>query len=112
MDTYTGIVQGGPKRGSALGYPTINIPLESGVAGIYVARVRIGAETYSAAAFADERRKLLEAHIIDYSGDLYGKEVAIELLEKIRDTRDFDDDALLREAIADDVAKVRHYFKN
>ncbi|OGG70670.1 hypothetical protein A3F27_01705 [Candidatus Kaiserbacteria bacterium RIFCSPHIGHO2_12_FULL_53_13] len=112
MDSYTGIVEQGSKRAAALGYPTINIPLEDDVSGIYIARVHVGSEIFPAAAFADSRRKILEAHIIDFSERLYGRKITIELLGKIRDTRDFNDDAKLREAIADDVAKVRRYFKN
>ena len=55
---------------------------------------------------------MLEAHLLDFSNDLYGWNVAIELLEKIREAKTFGSDKNLREAIAEDIAKVREHFKN
>ena len=114
---YKGIVQKGKRRGTALGFPTVNIALEDAeVSGVYAAKVRIGDTEYQAAAFADPGRKLLEAHLLDFlaqggsalgrSGDLYGKSVEIELFEKIRKNTRFPDDAALRAAIAEDVRRV------
>lgn len=109
---YKGTVQKGRKRGTALGFPTINIPLEGEeVSGVYVANVRVGGEEFKAAAFADTTRHLLEAHLIDASPDLYGKEVTIELLKKIREHQSFPNDEVLRAAIADDVQKTRQFFE-
>lgn len=112
MHSFTGIVQRSSKRATALGYPTVNIPLGDGSSGVYAARVFVGDKVYRAAAFADPKRKILEAHIMDFEGDLYNKEITIELVRKFRDTQAFDTDAKLRTAIAGDVAKVREYFKN
>ena|SRR3989344_2641071 len=109
--TYTGIVQKGMKRGHALGFQTANISLgDSRVSGIYAARVALEGKEYPAAAFADHGRGILEAHILDFSGDLYGKGITIELLEKIRDNKKFENDDTLRATIAEDVAKIRAYF--
>jgi len=111
MKVYTGIVEAGSKRAAALGYPTINIPLaDTDVSGVFVALVKVGEEKYEAAAFADQRRKLLEAHLLDFAKDLYGWNVKIELLKKIRENKKFTDDETLRAAIAGDVAAVRAYF--
>ena len=112
MHSFTGIVQRSSKRATALGYPTVNIPLGDDSYGVYAARVFVDDRVYRAAAFADPKRKILEAHIVDFEGDLYNKEVTIELVRKLRDTQTFDTDAKLRTAIADDIAKVREYFKN
>ena len=65
-----------------------------------------------AAAFADRERGILEAHILDFSDDLYGKAITIELLKKIRDNKTFKNDTGLRATIADDVVKIRAYFSN
>lgn len=112
METYTGIVEAGSKRAAALGYPTINIPLaDKNVAGIYAALVKVGEEEYEAVAFADQRRKLLEAHILDFSEDLYGWNVKIHLLKKIRENKRFTDDMSLKKAIMDDIAAVQAYFE-
>ncbi len=111
METFTGIVQKGSRRAEELGYPTINIPLETkDVSGVYVAIVKIGEEEYEAAAFADQKRKLLEAHILDFSKDLYGWNVKVQLLKKIRESKKFVDDESMRRAIAQDVEHVREYF--
>jgi riboflavin kinase/FMN adenylyltransferase len=114
MKTFQGIVQKGKRRGHALGYPTANIPLGDGdMPGVYAARVYIEGEApYMAAVFTDASRKILEAHLLDFSDNLYGRDVRIELLTKIRESADFQSDAELREAITDDIAKVREYFKN
>jgi riboflavin kinase/FMN adenylyltransferase len=109
---YSGTVEHGSKRAAALGYPTINIKLEDSVSGVYAAKVYADGKEYRAAAFADPSRKLLEAHLIDFSGDLYGRDATIELHEKLRDSKTFTDDDSLKAAIDDDVAKVREYFKN
>lgn len=114
MNSFTGVVQKGARRGRALGFPTINIPLiDTKVSGIYAARVSVqGQASHMAAVYADPKRRVLEAHILDFSDDLYGTEAEVELLEKIREDKTFDSESELRAAIADDVAKVRKYFQN
>ena len=108
---FSGIVQKGNKRGTALGYPTANIAVSYMVlSGIYVARVQCEGKEYPAAAFADEKRGVLEAYLLDVEIDFYGKEITVELLEKLRESKVFDNDAALRTAIADDVKRVRDYF--
>jgi riboflavin kinase/FMN adenylyltransferase len=110
---YRAVVQKGKRRGAALGFPTINIPLNGEkLSGIFAATVFIDDKGYIAAAYADISRNILEAHILDFSGDLYGKEIEIELLQKIRDDKKFPDEATLKAAIAADIAKVREYRKN
>ncbi|OGG79744.1 hypothetical protein A3A39_04440 [Candidatus Kaiserbacteria bacterium RIFCSPLOWO2_01_FULL_54_13] len=113
MGTFSGIVQKGTRRAAALGFPTVNIPLEdSRVSGIYAALVKVDAKEYPAAAYADQKQKVLEAHVLDASLDLYGKEVIIELLKKIRDDKSFENDNALRSAVAADIVAVRKYFAN
>jgi riboflavin kinase/FMN adenylyltransferase len=108
--SYTGIVEVGSQRAAALGYPTINIKLEDTISGIYAAKVFAGGKEYFAAAFADPSRKILEAHLLDFSGDLYGHEATIELHNKVRGSEKYADDAALKAAIAEDVRAVREYF--
>jgi riboflavin kinase/FMN adenylyltransferase len=111
---YRGVVQRGSERGRELGFPTANITLtDRGVSGIYAGRVKIGADKYHAAVYADQRRQVLEAHLGKYEGgDLYGNVIEIELLKKIREDKRFDDEAELRRQIQKDIADVRGYFKN
>ena len=105
---YRGVVIEGSRRARELGYPTLNIKLEdSTISGVFAARVRLDETEYPAAAFADPERDLLEAHAIGFDGDAYGKEIEIELLERLRDTRSFADDMQLKEAITADVVRAR-----
>lgn len=112
MKTFTGTVQRGSRRASALGYPTINLSLgDQDISGVYAARVALpGGEVREAAAFADPSRKLLEAHIFGYDRDIYGQIARIQLHKKIRESESFTDDEVLKQAIARDVAAVREYF--
>jgi riboflavin kinase / FMN adenylyltransferase len=111
MAIYSGIVQKGQQEGGRLNFRTVNIPLvDTEPSGVYAAKVKIGEETYEAVAFADQVRHLLEAHIIDFTADLYGWNVKIELLKKIRNRKKFKDEVALKAAIAKDVLDVRQYF--
>ena len=121
---YSGTIERGSGYAGVLGFRTVNIPLtDASIEGVYAARVTIktGEEPYMAAAFANQRRKVLEAHLLDFpagggsasggNDDLGGLSITIELFDKIRETKKFDTEPQLRAAIADDVEKVRAYFK-
>ena len=108
---FTGVVQEGTKRATRLGYPTINIAApHSTLSGIYAATVEVDGKTYHAAVFADEKRGLIEAHLLDVKLDLYGESATIVLLEKFRESEVFESDEALGSAIATDIANVRDYF--
>ena len=110
MSTFSGIVQKGVRRGTALGFPTVNIPLSEEISGVYAGEVIENGKSRVAAIFANQERKILEAYLFDFSGDLYGKEITIELHKKIREAGVFTDDETLKVAIASDIQKVREYF--
>lgn len=107
---FTGVIVEGSKKASLLGFPTANIEIDTPITGIYAGTVTVKGTEYRAALFGDAKRKLLEAYILDFSGDLYGQEATFSLLEKMRDHGDFTDDAALKAQIAADVEKVRAYF--
>jgi len=112
MNSYRGIVEQGEGKGKELGFPTINITIEDdSLSGIYAAIVTLKGSDYHAAAYADTRRKLLEAHILDFEDDVYGMEVTITLKKKIREDAQFEDEKALRAAIVSDIGAVRAYFK-
>lgn len=112
MDPYRGVVEGGGNFATRLGFPTANIPLtDISLSGIYAARVHLPDSEYDAVIYANQARKLLEAHLLDFSGDLYGKTIEVALLEKIREDAVFADEDAARAAITKDVAAVRAYFK-
>jgi FAD synthase len=106
--TYTGIIIPGSGRASTLGFPTINIPLIDGsLSGIYAGKVFIQMKTYIAAVYADQRRRILEAHLIDFPKAPVTGQVTIELRAKVREDRMFLDDDALKAAIVDDIEQVR-----
>ncbi len=108
---FKGIIHHGHGTGKKLGFPTLNIPLEDEMlSGIYAAIVTIKGSVYHAAAYADTKRKLLEAHLLHFEDDLYGLEARIELKKKIREDRHFESDEELKAAIAADVEAVKVYF--
>lgn len=109
--TYSGVIIAGSKKARDLGFPTANIPVAETVSGIYAGMVSIEGAEYVAALFGDEKRKLLEAYLIDFSGNLYGKQASFTLIKKIREHEDFTDNESLRTAITNDVKLVREYFK-
>ncbi len=105
--------------GKKMGFPTINVEaaIPAGPAelafGVYAARVYTTFGVFKGAFHFGPRRVLnsmkpiLEVHLLDFSGDLYGQDVQIEIMRFIRDTRDFQDPELLKKQIAKDVEQVR-----
>lgn len=88
----------------------MNISLEEAISGVYAATVRIGGKEYIAAAFANTERCLLEAHLLNFNENLYGKDIAITLCKKIRETEKFETEETLKAAIAKDINSVKEYF--
>jgi riboflavin kinase / FMN adenylyltransferase len=94
-----GRVVAGRRLGADLGFPTANLPLErrrAPVAGIFAVRVHGIAGTALAGVASLGTRPtiggteaLLEAHIFDFGGDLYGREIEVEFVAKLRDEERF-----------------------
>ena len=59
----------------------------------------------------DDGERTVEVHIMDFEGDLYGKEVRIDVLKRLRGEVRFDDAEALIEQIRRDVAAARRYFE-
>ena len=113
-----GIVVAGDQRGGTLGYPTANLAVEPGLLvpahGIYAGRAhsRPGSAHRAAVSIGVnphyggvERR--IEAFLLDFDGDLYGRRVRLELWERLRDERAFASESDLVEQIARDVEAAR-----
>ena len=108
-----GTVVSGDQRGGTLGFPTANLRSDpallvpafgiyAGAAGDHRAAVSIGVNPHYGGA---ERR--IEAFLIDFEGDLYGRRLVVELWDRLRDERAFDSEADLVAQIARDVAAAR-----
>ena len=111
-----GVVTGGAKIGSGLGFPTANITLAPGTAlghGIYAARVYVGEARYDGAAYLgtrptfDDGAPVLEVFLLDFDGDLYGREIEVEFLDFIRGDLRFIDIEELKAQMAKDCARAR-----
>lgn len=98
MICVEGEVIHGKKIGRALGFPTANMSLqghEDIERGVYRSEVDIDDQHYRAMSNVGVRPSvggkelLLETHIINYSGDLYGRTLRIYLVEKLRDEKRF-----------------------
>ena len=95
-----GVVQQGDRRGRELGYPTANLMLgdyQRPKYGIYAVRVTLedGSEHPGVANLGvrptfDPPEELLEAHIFDFDGDLYGRKIEVALHAFIREEKKFD----------------------
>ena len=57
-----------------------------------------------------ETKPILEVHLFDFSGDVYGKRICVELLEKIRDEQKFDSFDALKDQIMRDCETARQLF--
>jgi riboflavin kinase/FMN adenylyltransferase len=108
-----GVVVGGDQRGGTLGFPTANLqPIPEMVVpayGIYAgnwgehrAAISIGTNPHYGGT---EQR--IEAFLLDFSGDLYGKRLVIELWEFLRGEQTFASEQALIDQIAADVAETR-----
>lgn len=111
-----GIVAKGSQRGRDLGFPTANLAhlrsLTPGF-GVYAGMVQIHGQPHAAAlnigsnpTFGESQAKV-EVHILDWSGDIYGEDLACTLLAKIRDVRRFESVDSLKEQLREDISKCR-----
>jgi len=116
--TIEGVVQQGDRRGRELGYPTANMVLGDYLRpryGIYAVRVTLddGSEHPGVASLGirptfSPPQELLETHLLDFDGDLYGRKIEVGLHAFIRDEKKFDDLDALVAHMKDDEAQARH----
>jgi riboflavin kinase / FMN adenylyltransferase len=103
----SGKVIRGKSKGKKIGFPTINIkPKEKIESGVYVGSVRVGDKNYKSGIFVNLDGTLLEAHVIGFSGDLYGKEIEVELVRRIRGVIKFENDDELKKQIKMDIENI------
>ncbi len=111
-----GPVVRGRERGRTIGFPTANIESETECIppdGVYATRVILDDGAYPSITnigmrptFAETARSI-EAHIFDFTRDLYGLRVKLEIIERIRGERKFDSADALKRQIALDLGKAR-----
>jgi riboflavin kinase / FMN adenylyltransferase len=112
--TIEGVVEHGDKRGRELGYPTANLSLANYLRprfGIYAVRGRLQGERVGGVAnlgvrpMFDPPKELLEPYFFDWSGDLYGQVIEVELVRFLRPEAKLDNlEALTAQMRADEAA--------
>jgi riboflavin kinase / FMN adenylyltransferase len=112
-----GQILSGDKLGRQLGFPTANLDVTNLVLpppGVYAGCTNVGGKFYRAAVnigvrptVAAQPQLRVEAHLLDFSGDLYGAELELEFGDPLRAEQKFASVAELRAQIARDVAAVR-----
>ena len=112
----------GHGRGAGLGFPTVNLDILKGQAlpsdGVYASLAHANNCTYPSVTnvgtdptFGDNERTI-ESYLLDYHDDLYGREVKIDFVHKIRGEIKFRDAAELRHQIEMDILSTRKILKN
>ncbi|MBV9697354.1 MAG: bifunctional riboflavin kinase/FAD synthetase [Gammaproteobacteria bacterium] len=115
--TMRGRVVPGQRLGRTLGFPTANLPIErrrAPVQGIFAVWVRgLGATALPGVASLGTRPAvqgtgpLLEVHLFDYAGELYGRELEVEFVAKLREEAHFDTLAALTAQMQRDALAAR-----
>ena len=116
----SGTVEPGARRGAGLGFPTANLGRMATLvpaAGVYAARARLAGDTGSAAWFPaavnigtsptfETTKPTVEAHLVGFAGDCYGRVLDVDFLARLRDTRRYSAVEDLKRQLADDVAQA------
>ena len=117
--SVSGKVVHGAKRGRELGFPTANIHMRHerpALTGVYAVKLdglnsvaNLGVRPTFKHGVAGVPKLLLEVHILDFNGDLYGRHVHVEFLHKIREEMKFDSLDALKAQIAADIVTARDF---
>jgi len=116
-----GRVRHGHRRGRTIGFPTLNLHLAPGALrpalGVYAVRIALdrdgaadwlpGVANFGRRPTVDGTSLVLEAHVFDFSGDLYGRRVRVAFVDYLRGERKFPSLAALQAQIAEDGAAAR-----
>ncbi len=114
--TLAGVVVGGEKRGRGIGFPTANISTRKEqlpAPGVYAVIVRLGGVEYQGLVNLGCRptfgpgNSTIEVYLLDFEGDLYGKELRLYFVARLRGEKKFSDSDSLKAAINRDVNEGR-----
>jgi len=115
-----GVVVEGKRRGHAIGFPTANLLTENELIppnGVYATMVTIDGIVHPSMSnigvrptFGDSTATTIEAHVLGYSGDLYGRQVRLGFVQRLRDERKFEDVDALRAQIEADRRRAERLF--
>ena len=119
--SLAGPVVKGDQLGTRIGFPTANLEVNGRALpphGVYAVHVHAGSRIHRGVINIGVRPTVatgqlqvrVEAHLLDFSGDLYGQDLEITFVEKLREEQKFPTVEALKEQILRDVAKARHRF--
>lgn len=117
FDRLCGTVVHGAALGRTIGFPTANLDVEGAsvipAPGVYAGTVVVDGTRHGCAVnvgfrptVSDATRVTVEAHLIDFDGDLYGSMLAIAFVDRLRDERRFGSIDELQDQLGRDVAAV------
>ncbi len=106
----SGTVQGGKQLGRTLGFPTANFTPDQELlppAGVYAMRVHVDQQTLLGAGYITHHPSLVEVHLLDFTGDLYHRDLAVDLIAFRRPPVPLPDLKQLQRKIEEDVTAIR-----
>ena len=121
--TLSDRVSHGKKLGTTLGFPTVNLAFERGVIvpayGVYVTSVHFDQQSYAAVTNIGVRPTVedgsrlvtVEGFILDFHGDLYGKEIRMEFFDYLRPERKFPNFEALTAEVMHNADQTREFFE-
>jgi riboflavin kinase/FMN adenylyltransferase len=112
----------GEGRGAELGFPTANLDLDPHQAlpldGVYATIAHFEGETKTAATFIGRRptfictERIVEVHVLDFTGDLYRRTLKIDIIERLRGEQKFDSAEALKAQMEKDIVTIREKLAN
>jgi riboflavin kinase/FMN adenylyltransferase len=115
-----GAVIEGRGRGHAVGFPTANLCSENELippAGVYATTAALDQVEYPSVTnigvrptFEADSQVVIEAHLLDFTGDLYGRTLRLGFVQRLRDEKRFENVDALRVQIAADLSRARSLF--
>lgn len=117
----SGVVEHGDRRGEELGFPTANLGVTDEQAlpasGVYAGAAKVSGTWWAAAIsvgtrpqFYENGELLVEVYVLDFEGSLYGQQLDVAFLARLREQSTFDSEQELVDQIARDVAQSREVF--
>jgi riboflavin kinase / FMN adenylyltransferase len=117
----TGIVGRGKELGKKLGFPTANISVNDKLAirnGVYISLTYVDGKIIPSISnvgytpTVENKHRVIETHLLNFSDDLYGKNIKVEMLDFIRDEMKFSSIIELKETVLRDIDSAKIYFSN
>lgn len=119
--TYVSEVVHGDKRGRKLGFPTANLEIADNRAmlpnGAYIVLVKVRGKIFSGIANIGDNptfkvaKRRLEIFIDDFNAEIYGEEISVSFIEKLRDEKTFSSVDELKKQLRDDLSTMRNFLR-